>query len=431
MTATTTDRPTTTTAEATPMGVGASVAQEDLVRALRFVRTPRVRRGPGLVLLEHDGAALTITGQDWPGSATVEVSSRVLCPGRPGRSVIDAAGLAATAQAIGRRATVFLSATSSAEDARLTVEGAGVSYALTQAGPDDWTPLEAGGAVLLATMTGEAMASAARPAYAASDDGTLPILTAVRVHVDDGQLVTAATDRYRLARATADVEVGVTRRDLLAPARPLLALADRWRAARTVTWDVLDAGPAAAGYVRWSSGGETWTQALVAGEYPKIDKLLPDPASRATWVDVDRAALLAGFARVSALTARNDPLRLQLIERVKDGCLHPVLQLTAASAVGDATLDVPVDTWNAANHDPGRIAAALNTRFAPEALRSLTSTRVRLSFDDSNPTGKPILAWQSPARPAPDPDDLGAAPEPDDTLRSLLMPVLMPARTAD
>lgn len=423
MTTTTTERPSAT-AEATPMGVGASVAQEDLARALRFVRTPRDRRASALVLLEHDGTALTVTGQDWPGGgATVEATSRVLCPGRPGRSVVPAGALAATVQAIGRRATVFLSATSAAEDTRLTVEGAGVSYALTQAGPDDWSSLEAGGAVLLATMTGEAMAAAARPAYAASHDETLPILTAVRVHVDDGQLVTAATDRYRLARATADVEVGVARRDVLVPARPLLALADRWRAARTVAWDLLDGDLRRAGYVRWSSGGETWTQVLIDGEYPKIDALLPDVTGRRTWVDVDRAALLAGFARVSVLAAQGDPLRLQLVQVPQYDCIDYVLRLTASSSGGEATLDVPVERWDDANGDPDRITAHLNTRFAPELLRSLTAATARLYLDDAQPSNRPVVAAQSPVRPALDPDDLAAAPEPDDTLVSLLMPV--------
>ncbi|ROP45928.1 hypothetical protein [Pseudokineococcus lusitanus] len=435
MNATLADAPTaTSTPTAAPRsGLAAQVAQEDLARALAFVRTAGAgaRRGGRHVLLQHDGTALTVTGGDHDRDRTVEASVRLVCPGRKGRVVALAADLPALVKAIGRRATVHLSVGAAAGDdfdartgtgRRLFVEGADASYAVPLGHPDDdWSDLDAGPAVLLATMTGEAMAAAARPAYAASPDETLPILTAVRVHLDDGHIVTAATDRYRLARAAAPATVAEPVAGLLVPARPLAALADRWRAERAVWWHRLDGPPGQRDYVRWSSGEETWTQLAVDGEYPRIDQLLPDVTGARVWVDVDRVALLTAFARVSVLAAMNDPLRLALVSG-PDGA---TLRVTSTSHGGEARTAVTVTGWAEPDDNAERITIALNRGFAPGLLRSLTATTVRLVFHESQPTQKPVVALQSPVRPAPAADDLAATPEPDDLLVSLLMPVRM------
>ncbi|GAA2022376.1 DNA polymerase III subunit beta [Pseudokineococcus marinus] len=425
------DAPATPTTDGPRRGLAAQVAQEELARALAFVRSAGAgaRRGGRHVLLEHDGTALTITGGDHDQARTVEASARIVCPGAKGRVLAAAADLPALVRAIGRRATVHLSVgtaprASELHDGgpRLYVEGAGASYGVPLGSlDDDWADLDAAPAVLLATMTGEAMAATARPAYAASHDYSLPILSAVRVHLDDDQVTTAATDRYRFARATAPATITEPTRDLLVPSGALTALADRWRAERAVWWHRLDGAANRPNLVRWSAGGETWTQLVVDGEYPKIDALLPDVADRHTWVDVDRDALLTAFARVSVLAAMNDPLSIELAR----GPEAAVLRVSSTSHGGEAHTAVPVVAWSAPGDEPGRIAIALNRGFAPELLRSLTATTVRLVFDDDYPTRKPVVALQSPVRPTPDPDDLAATPEADDHLVSLLMPVRM------
>jgi DNA polymerase III sliding clamp (beta) subunit (PCNA family) len=413
---------------AKPEAFTATVAQDELVRALRYVSsaTDRHYRLAGGITLTHDGTHLTVAYVGFERQAT----ARLLCAGKPGRVYVYPHPLLAAVAAIGRRTTVHLNAPTAG---RLTVSGAGAWYHLLLDKPSDIDDPFADRPVRqVGTLTGEALASVARVAFATSRDETLPILTAVRLAVGGGGVSATATDRYRLARATALIDQGdadVT--DLtaaLVPAATIRALAARWRTARAVSLLLLPSDQHGRGWLRWTADGETWTQQLIEGEYPKVETLFPSD-DRATWLDVDRDAFLDGLTKARALAAQRDPVTVTVVdERGSDkapveGAL--VARLTGTSDAGETSVDVPLlDVGNRPDDAPP-FTFAIAHQFAPDGVRALDATRVRLALDDASPSTKPVLITQSPVKPEPAAGDLTATPEADDHLVSILMPVRM------
>lgn len=166
------------------------------------------------------------------------------------------------------------------------------------------------------SLRGDAFAAAvAQVAVAAGRDDTLPVLTGVRLEIEDATITMAATDRYRLAvrdLAWTPEQSGLSAIALV-PARTLSDTAKALASADKVTVALAGgvaggAGSASDGLVGFEGGGRRTTSRLLDGEFPKYRSLLPKESSSVATVET--ASLIESVRRVALVAERNTPVRL-------------------------------------------------------------------------------------------------------------------------
>lgn len=249
-----------------------------------------------------------------------------------------------------------------------------------------------------------------RVAIVASNDDTLPILTAVNLRGQGTHLSAQATDRYRLASEripnTADV-----------PEFQFLLKAATWKAicphldGNEVQIDVLTPHTLRSGEplrLRFTSGNVSYILTGVGGEFPKIDTLFSDQLYR--YIEVDRAALLSQVNVARELSPRNTPAHVFMTS--SSITVRPTLEdVPDADAIVTPKLPATVDDPTRWQSDP---AVAFNPTYFHEALQAFTSDRVRLSFATES-MAKPVCVTA------------GSVSSTNlDAYRHLIMPVRMP-----
>jgi DNA polymerase-3 subunit beta len=222
--------------------------------------------------------------------------------------------------------------------------------------------------------------------FAASTDPELPMLAGVLVELAEGEVRLVATDRYRLAVATASVEGGAgAAAQAVAPVswvdevRPLLA----------------GDGPAGVtingGELTVDAGGRSVTGAPITTEFPDYRRLLPAGGTRRVTVDPTRLA--AGLAAAAGGTA---VLTVGVDDTVG-------LEPGAGTAAGPATPGTP-----ATPAAPGEMRIGINPTFLLQAFTAAGGGQLVLELD--TPKSPMVLR---PARSGPG-------------TFSLLMPVALP-----
>jgi DNA polymerase-3 subunit beta len=149
----------------------------------------------------------------------------------------------------------------------------------------------------------------AQVAVAAGRDDTLPTLTGIRMEIEGGNIVLAATDRYRLAvrefswnPKSSSISVNA-----LIPAKTLADTAKSLSTTDLVTI-ALSSGGAGEGLIGFEGAGRRTTTRLLDGEFPKYRTLLPSEA--ATVASIDTSTLADAVKRVALVAERNTPVRL-------------------------------------------------------------------------------------------------------------------------
>lgn len=253
------------------------------------------------LLLEADEHGLSVSGFDYEVSSKVTVpvmaqeTGRVLVPGRLLSEIVRSLP--------GAPVDLRL------EGGRVVLTCGAARFTLPTMQVDDYPslpdmPTTAG------TVESAAFADAvAQVALAAGRDDTLPVLTGVRLEIEDDQLTLAATDRYRLAVRTLawrPEQTGLSTTALV-PARTLADTAKALAGADAVTL-ALATGAAGEGMVGFEGAGRRTTSRLLEGEFPKYRSLLPsESSSRAT---VATAPFVEAVKRVALVAERNTPVRL-------------------------------------------------------------------------------------------------------------------------
>ncbi|WP_250027607.1 MerR family transcriptional regulator [Paractinoplanes maris] len=211
--------------------------------------------------------------------------------------------------------------------------------------------------------------------FAAGTDPALPMLRCVLLDVTGGVLTLVATDRFRMAVASADAEVEGP------PIRAVLPLAfvDALRPALTGHRAVLDLTPDS---VRAEPGPPAVEPLDI--DYPDHRRLLAGLAAPTTRVTIDTAALRDRVAAAPVVT------------RVHDGTPYEIAVL-AVDPAGAVSL-VPEDAWNGEAH------LAVNREFLLQAL-------------DAGGAGQLVLELDGPIKP------LAVRVPGDDSRFSILMPV--------
>jgi DNA polymerase-3 subunit beta len=156
-------------------------------------------------------------------------------------------------------------------------------------------------------------AAVAQVAVAASHDGTLPMMTGVRIERAGSTLALLATDRYRLAlreipwtAAGGGADGGV-----LVPAG---MLADAAKALGPAGGDVTIALSGAAvgeGVIGFEAGGRRTTSRLLDGaNYPPVRSLFPEPDKVQATAVLDVHGLTEVVKRVALVAERSTPVRM-------------------------------------------------------------------------------------------------------------------------
>ncbi|HEX5597324.1 MAG TPA: DNA polymerase III subunit beta [Micromonosporaceae bacterium] len=237
------------------------------------------------VLLRADGDSLLLTAAEGEQSVQVRVPVTVHTAGEV---VVSRRGLAETLAALDAYEVRL-----AAEGPRLALRTPGARFALSQLEVTSY-PRPAHPPPRVGAISGPALRAAAVPvAAAASREAALPIFTGVRMRSRGDRLSLLATDRFRMAAATATwqpADDGVTM-DALVPAALLAEVAKQAGTADTVTLHA-DADRFGLGW----SGGHILTTSL-AMPFPdrQIDQLLEVRAECAVELEAD--PLIAALQR--------------------------------------------------------------------------------------------------------------------------------------
>ncbi|MBP2372596.1 DNA polymerase-3 subunit beta [Paeniglutamicibacter psychrophenolicus] len=246
-------------------------------------------------------------------------------------------------------------------------------------------------------VDGEAFAHAINQVIvAASKDDTLPILTGVKMEIEDDLITFLATDRYRLAMREVHwkpSKSGIST-SALVKAKTLNEVAKTLGSAGELKI-ALGEGNELIGF---ESGNRRTTSLLVDGDYPKIRSLFPE--NTPIHATVRTSDLMEAVRRVAVVAERNTPVRLSFTGG----------QLSLDAGTGE---DAQAEESIEAQIDGEEITVAFNPAYLSEGLNAFDSEFVRFSF-----TSAPKPAMMT-AQSSLDGQD-------SDQYRYLVMPVRLP-----
>ena len=317
------------------------VSREEFADSVAWVARSLPSRPPvpvlGGVLLDATEAGLTVSGFDYEVSAQVRVSADVTTAGQAlvsGRLLADI-----TKSLPNKPVDVTL------EGTRVLISCGSAKFSLPTMPVEDYPQLptlpQQSGSIPV-DLFSEAISQVA---VAAGKDDTLPMLTGIRVEIEQNSIVLAATDRFRLAvrelewtPANPDVQAAV-----LIPAKTLSESAKTLAGnANSPVELALGSGTTIGndGLLGIVNDGRRTTTRLLDAEFPKFRQLLP--AQHTAMATVEVTPLIEAIKRVALVAERGAQVRMQFSA---DGLL--------LSAGGD---------------DAGRAEETLNASFQGEAL---------------------------------------------------------------
>ena len=196
----------------------------------------------------------------------------------------------------------------------------------------------------------------------ASRDESRPVLTGILVRFEEGKLVMAATDSYRLSVKETALEEGPGRDlEAIVPARALTELA---RIAQATGADKLEVG-IHENQVVFRVDGTTLTARRIDGQFPNYKQLVPE--SFEAEVELPREEFLDVVRRTALMAQRKSPLRL----RFEEG---EVTVSAQTQDVGEARESLPIRYAG----DPLEIG--FNAEFLRDGLETVTDDQVRLKL---------------------------------------------------
>jgi len=255
-------------------------------------------------------------------------------------------------------------------------------------------------------------AAVAQVAVAAGRDDTLPVLTGVRVEIEDDTLTLAATDRYRLAVRTLPWKPTVPglSTTALVPARTLAETAKALTSGPEVTVALATSG-GSEGMIGFEGGSRRTTSRLLEGEFPKYRSLLPSESSATA--SVSTGSFAEAVRRVALVAARNAPVRLTFEADAGAG----TLRLEAGGADdASASEQLECDWQGDSTTGDEPFSIAFNPGYLLDGLSAVDSDLTVLSF--TGPTRPAVLT--SKHDDGADSGPAGAGPR---DYRYLLMPV--------
>ncbi|GAB3557337.1 DNA polymerase-3 subunit beta [Actinopolyspora lacussalsi] len=338
--------------------------RDGLADAVAWVARSLPSRPPvpvlGGMLLDADEGKLTISGFDYEVSAQVGVDAEVETGGR---TLVSGRLLADITKALPQRPVEI-----TVDGSRVSITCGSSRFSLPTMPVEDYPQLPRM-PELAGSVQGDSFSSAvAQVAVAAGKDETLPMLTGVRIEINNDQLTLVATDRFRLAmrELTWQPTESVEDTEVLVPARTLSESAKTLGGAGTTVELSLASSD---GLLGLSGTTRRSTTRLLDAEFPPYRKLLPDEYSTSAVVDV--GTLADAIKRVSLVAERGTQVRLEFSENA--------LRLTAGGDdEGSAEEELPVE------FEGEPLTIAFNPSYLQDGLSALKADRARMLFTTSS-----------------------------------------------
>jgi DNA polymerase III subunit beta len=196
-----------------------------------------------------------------------------------------------------------------------------------------------------------------RVSRASSRDESRPVLTGILVRFEDGKLVMAATDSYRLAVKETPLEEAAPALEAIVPARALAELARIAQAGDEIQLGVHE------NQVLFGTDEAWLTTRRIDGQFPDYRQLIPDTFEHE--LALPREEFLEVVRRVSVMAQRNSPIRL----RFADGELTISAQ---TQDVGEARESLPVQFTG------DELEMGFNAEFLREGIESVEGDELAL-----------------------------------------------------
>jgi len=353
------------------------------------------------ILLEVDGNQLSVSGFDYEVSARAEVdvhateSGRVLVPGRL---------LAEITRALPPHPVEI-----TAEGPRLAIACSNARFSLPTLPVEDYPSLPSmpsSAGVVDSDVFAEAVGQVA---VAAGRDDTLPMLTGVRLEIDDDRITLAATDRYRLAvrEFSWRPESSGISAAVLVPARTLADAAKTLTSGPEITLS-LSSGGSGEGILGLSGKDRQTTTRLLDAEFVKYRAIMPTESAADAVLPV---GLFTDAAKRVALVAdRGTPLRCEFTPA------QVTLRAGGTDDAGQAEERCDVEF----SGEP--LTIGFNPTFLLDGLAAVHTERARMDF--TSPLKPAVLSGVD--EPAADGDGAATPPQRDGSYRYLIMPVRLP-----
>ena len=352
------------------------------------------------IKLEVDGGELSVSGFDYEVSARAEVevqaaeSGQVLVPGRL---------LAEITRALPPHPVDIR-----AEGPRLSITCGNARFSLPTLPVEDYPSLPSmpsSAGVVDSDVFAEAVGQVA---VAAGRDDTLPMLTGVRLEIEDDRVTLAATDRYRLAvREFAwRPDTPGTSAAVLVPARTLADAARTLTSGPEITVS-LSSGGSGEGILGLSGKDRQTTTRLLDAEFVKYRAIMPSESAANATLPV--AQFTDAAKRVALVAERGTPLRCEFTPG------QVTLRAGGSDDEGQAEERCDVD------FDGDPLTIGFNPTFLLDGLAAVHTSRARMDF--TSPLKPAVLSGvEEPAT-----DDGGDRPaERPGSYRYLIMPVRLP-----
>lgn len=200
----------------------------------------------------------------------------------------------------------------------------------------------------------------ARVSRSASRDESRPVLTGVLVRFEQGKVIMAATDSYRLS--VKETELDESPQGEIEAIVPGRALAELQRICQGSAAETIEVG-VQENQVVFGVDGLWLTARRIDGQFPNYKQLLPETFEAE--IHLPRQEFLDIVRRMSLMVQRNSPLRL----RFEEG------QLTVSAQtqdVGEARESMPV------GYTGDALEIGFNAEFLRDGLESVADESVRL-----------------------------------------------------
>jgi DNA polymerase III subunit beta len=302
------------------------------------------------VLLRAEGGRLHLAATDMEVSLRASLEAEIEDEGAvvvPGRLLVDLARLLPAGE---------LELEHRAEEGVVRVESGSASYRLHSYGIEDFPRLpDVDAAAISAVQPAALLETIAQVSRSASRDESRPVLTGILVRFDDGKLVMAATDSYRLSVRETAVSGGPADLEAIVPARALSELARIAAGVDTIELAVQE------NQIAFRAGDTTLTTRRIDGQFPNYKQLVPEAFEHE--VRLPRVELLDVIRRTAVIAQRNSPVQLRFAE-------GELAVSVRAQDVGEARESLPVP-WAG---EPLEIG--FNPAFLADGLESIGSDEV-------------------------------------------------------
>src|ERR671935_370069 len=342
----------------TGAGIKLSCRQDELAEKLGVVaRAVSTRANVQIlsgVLLRAEAGRLHLSATDMELSLRSSLEAQIEDEGSvvvPGRLLVDLVRLLPESEVtIAQRA----------EEGVVHITSGSSTTSLNMYAAEDFPRLPDLDAVGTFTVDREALLdTVSRVSRSASRDESRPVLTGILVRFENGSLVMAATDSYRLSVKETALTGEVPNFEAIVPARALGELARIAQSGDTIELGIHE------NQVVFAAEDVWLTTRRIDGQFPNYKQLLPETFEHE--LTLPRNELLDVVRRVGVMVQRTSPIQL----RFGDGELTVFAR---TQDVGEAKESMPVQF----SGDPLEIG--FNAEFLREGIESISADDIRLKL---------------------------------------------------